>query len=109
MKDMLEDLRKRVNDRAATDEKFAKKLAGFNKTFLVAFDDRDFYNFRIEDGKVGEIAEGNAPSDIEISVPSEVFKKIISREIDPMSAYLEKKIKIKASLFDKLFLTELFK
>lgn len=109
MKEMLEDLRKRVNERAATDEKFSKKLAGFNKTFLVSFDEKDFYNFKIEGGKVGEIAEGNAPSDIEISVPSEVFRKIISREMDPMSAYLEKKIKIKASLFDKLFLTELFK
>ncbi len=109
MKEVLDELKNRVNERIKNDEKFAKKLSTIKKSFLVAFDDKEFYNFQISGGKVGEVVEGKQASDIEIAVDSDTFNKIIARQIDPMAAYMEKKIKIKASLFDKLFLTELFK
>lgn len=109
MKEVLEELKNRVNERVKNDEKFAKKLSTVRRSFLVIFDGKESYNFQIAEGKVGDIVPGNQASDIEISVDSDTFNRIIARQIDPMAAYMEKKIKIKASLFDKLFLTELFK
>lgn len=92
-----------------TDEKFRNKLEKIDKKFSVDFDGTTFYHFAISGGNIGEIMDGKEEGDISISVDSEVFRKILAKELDPMEAYFEKKIRIKASLLDKLFLTELFK
>ena len=52
---------------------------------------------------------GEIDADISVNVNSDVFQKIMSKEIDAFSAYFEKKIQVKAKLMDKLLLTELLK
>ncbi len=109
MKEILEELRKKVNERVSTNEKYRKKLEKAQKSFCIVFDGSASYNFSLRDGKFSEIREGETEADIRIEVSSEDFRKLLSRELDPMTAYIEKKIKVRASLMDKLLLTELFK
>lgn len=109
MKETLEALRKRVIQRIDSDEKFKNKLMKVDKKFLVEFEGNTFYNFSIKQGSISEIIDGPVEADVTISMDSDTFNKIMSKEIDPMEAYFEKKIRIKASLLDKLFLTDLFK
>ena len=109
MKETLEALRKRVIQRIDSDEKFKNKLMKVDKKFLVEFENNTFYNFSIKQGSISEIMDGPIEADVTISMDSDTFNKIMSKEIDPMEAYFEKKIRIKASLLDKLFLTDLFK
>ncbi len=109
MKEVLNELAAKINKRLTTDEKFKKKLSGVTKSFCIDFDGKDFYNFSLHDGSVSEIDEGKKDSDIYIEVPSELFSKLLSGEEDAMTAYFEKKIKIKASLMDKLLISELLK
>lgn len=109
MKETLNQLSETVNSRIESDEKYRKKLGNVKKSFCITFDEKESYNFTLEGGKVSEIRDGPIEADISIDVSSDTFKKLLAREIDPMAAYFEKKIKVKASLMDKLLITELFK
>ncbi len=109
MKEVLDELAGKINSKLTTDEKMKKKLAGVKKTFSLNFDGKDYYNFSLNDGKISEILPGQKDADISIEVGSDLFSKLLSGEEDSMSAYFEKKIKIKASLMDKLLISELLK
>lgn len=109
MKEILDELAAKINDKLVTNEKFREKLSNVQKTFCVDFDSTDFYNFKLEQGKISEILPGKTEADITIEVGSDMFKKLLNGEEDPMVAYLEKKIKIKASLMDKLLINDLLK
>lgn len=109
MKEELDGLAAKINERLATDEKFRNKLASVKKTFCVDFDGTDFYNFTLNQGRVSEIVPGKVDAEITIEVGSDMFKRLLSGEEDPMMAYLEKKIRIKASLMDKLLINDLLK
>ncbi len=109
MKEILDGLVAKINAKIATNEKYREKLSKVNKTFCVDFDGSDFYNFKLEAGKVSEVLPGKIDADVTIEVGSEIFKKILNGEEDPMVAYLEKKIRIKASLMDKLLINDLLK
>lgn len=109
MKEILEQLSAKINDKLSNDEKYRKKLNGVTKTFLVEFDGKDYFNFKLENGKISPIEEGKVEADVNVTVSSDIFRKILSKEIDALSAYFEKKIQVKASLMDKLLLTELLK
>lgn len=109
MKEILNQLSETVNSRIESDEKYRKKLGKANKSFCITFDGKESFNFTLRDGRVSEIVDGRVEADIGIEVSSDTFKQLLSREIDPMAAYFEKKILVKASLMDKLLITELFK
>ncbi|MCL5665585.1 MAG: SCP2 sterol-binding domain-containing protein [Candidatus Thermoplasmatota archaeon] len=109
MKEILNQLSETVNRRIESDEKYRKKLGKVTKTFCITFDGKESYNFSLDNGKISEIQDGRKDSDIMVNVDSDTFRKILSKEIDPLSAYIEKKITVKASLLDKLLITELFK
>lgn len=109
MKEVLNNLADKINKRLATDEKFKNKLSRVQKTFCIDFDGKDFYNFSLENGTISEILEGKKDADISIEVPADLFNKLLNGEEDAMSAYFEKKIRIKASLMDKLLISDLLK
>ena len=109
MKEVLDNLVAKVNEKLETDEKFREKLADVNKKIVIQFDQDMFYNFTLADGKVSPVSEGEIEADIRIEVSSETFNQIMSKETDALTAYLEKKLKIKASLMDKLLLQNLLK
>ncbi len=109
MKEILNQLRETVNSRIESDEKYRKKLGKVSKSFCITFDGSESYNFTLENGSVSEVKDGTVEADISIEVSSETFKKLLAREIDPMAAYFDKQIRVKASLMDKVLITELFK
>lgn len=109
MKEVLDNLVNKVNQKLATDEKYQKKLSGVTKTVMVQFDQDKSYNFTLENGKVSPVQEGEVDADIKVQVPSEIFRKIMNKETDAMTAYFEKKLQVKASLMDKLLLQDLLK
>lgn len=109
MKEVLDGLVEKVNNKLASDEKYRTKLEGVSKKILVQFDQDKFYNFTLENGHVSPVSEGEIEADIKVSVSSENFRKIMSGETDALTAYLEKKLQVKASLMDKLLLQNLLK
>lgn len=109
MKEVLDNLVEKVNSKIATDEKYQMKLSGVTKTVMVQFDQDKSYNFTLENGKVSPVQEGEVDADIKVQVPSEIFRKIMNKETDAMTAYFEKKLQVKASLMDKLLLQDLLK
>lgn len=109
MKEVLDNLVEKVNKRLASDEKYKKKLSDLKKKVLVQFDQDKYYNFTLENGQISPVSEGEIEADISIQVPFETFNKIMNKETDAMTAYFEKKLKIKASLMDKLLLQDLLK
>lgn len=109
MKEVLDGLVDKVNRKIEADERYRKKLSSISKSVLVQFDQDKFYNFRLDNGHISPVSEGQIEADIKIQVPFETFNKIMHKETDAMTAYFEKKLQVKASLMDKLLLQELLK
>ncbi len=109
MKEVLDKLVTKVNDRFSSDEKYREKLKDIKKSINVEFDGKDSYHFYVENSHVSPVEEGKIDADINIMVESGIFNQILSKQIDPLSAYISKKIKIKASLMDKILISELLK
>lgn len=98
-----------LNNKIQSDEKYRKKLGNVKKSFCMIFDNTDAYNFSLEDGRISEIRDGRIDSDITIELSSDTFQGLLSKQIDPLAAYFDKRIRVKASLMDKLLITEIFK
>ncbi len=109
MKEVLNELVKKMNDRIAKDPNYSKKLSGVNKTVEIIFDGKDSYYFKAENGHVTEPVEGKIDANITVEVSSDTFNKILSKEVNAMDAYMKQQLKIKASLLDKLLLSDLLK
>ena len=107
MKDTLQSLVDKFN--ATEDEKLKKKIEELERDITIIFEDNGSYHFSLKNGKLSDVEEGYAKGDIEITTTTDVFKKIINDEMDALSAYITKKIKVKASLMDKILISELLK
>ena len=88
MKEVLNELVKKMNDRIAKDPNYSKKLSGVNKTVEIIFDGKDSYYFKAENGHVTEPVEGKIDANITVEVSSDTFNKILSKEVNAMDAYM---------------------
>ena len=109
MQEVLNDLVKKLNNKIASDQTYAKKLQNITKSIDIIFDDKDSYYFKVESGHITEPQAGKIDADITVTVSSDVFNKILSKEINAMDAYMKQQLKIKSSLMDKLLLSDLLK
>jgi len=109
MKEVLNDLVKKMNDKIANDPNYSKKLSGVSKTIDIVFDGKDSYYFKVENGHITEPVEGKVDANITVEVSSDIFNKILSKQMGAMDAYMKQQLKIKASLMDKLLLSDLLK
>ena len=109
MQEVLNNLVKKMNDKIANDQTYAKKLQNITKSVDIVFDDKDSYYFKVENGHITEPQAGKIDADITVTVSSDIFNKILSKEINAMDAYMKQQIKIKSSLMDKLLLSDLLK
>ena len=109
MQEVLNNLVKKMNDKIANDQTYAKKLQNITKSIDIVFDDKDAYYFKVENGHITEPQAGKIDADITVTVSSDIFNKILSKEINAMDAYMKQQIKIKSSLMDKLLLSDLLK
>jgi putative sterol carrier protein len=101
MRELLEDLIRKFNAKAASDPSVHAELAGLRKTVLIELRDGTKYHFTLEDQKVAGLLDGGVnPADITISTDAETLRALILREIGPFKAYATGKIKLKGSLED---------
>ncbi len=107
MKEILQSLVDKFN--SMEDEKIKNKIKDIKKNITLIFEDDGSYHFTLNNSKLSDVEEGYQKGDIEITTTTEIFKKILNKEIDALSAYITKKIRVKASLMDKILISELLK
>ena len=109
VRELLEQIVEKFNERSRTDEKFRKELEGLHRTIQFHLTDNGSYHFLLKDTLVDGVHEGAlAEADISIMTDEETFRGIISGELSPMRAYATKRIKFKASLQDMLTMRKFF-
>ncbi len=105
----LYDLVEKFNIRAKQDEKLRKEIQDLERKIQINFRDNGSYNFILKNAQVFEIKDNLQNPDIVVSISTDVFNKILNKEMDVLSAYITRKFTVKASLSDKLLISELLK
>ncbi len=107
MRDVLEDLIARFNERAGRDEKLREELEGLEKSIKVVTDKQHFH-MNLKDCRIGDLQEGDLESaDFTISGDEETLRGVIEKRIAPFKAIATGKLKVKASLEDMVRLRKL--
>jgi len=106
MKDVLQELVDKFN---AKEDPRKEKIKDLERTIVVRFTDDGTYNFKLKDARLSDVEEGEIQADIVVETTTKVFKDILDKKEDALTAYITKKIKIKAKLMDKLLLSDLLK
>ena len=109
MSDIKDELQKLVEKFNLSENEKKEKLKDLERTIVIIFDNGEIYHTKLKDGKLSDIQEGEVDGDITVSTDVETFTKILKGEEDALSAYITKKIKLKAKLMDKLLLAEILK
>ena len=106
---VLESLILRFNEKAQEDEKLRTDLKDITRMIMVEFGDGESYNFTLQDCQLTKLSKGAVDSpDIKIITDRETFEGLIEKRIGPMKALLTGKLKLEASIEDKLRLRKLF-
>lgn len=105
----LFELVDKFNKRAKEDEKLRKDIMGLERKIQIVFSDDGTYNFILKDAQVKKSDDKFEKPDIIVTISTEVFNSILNKETDVLSAYITRKFTVKASLSDKLLISELLK
>jgi len=110
MIDMLNDQLSKFNERIKNDEKLRKDFERYDRTIQIVITDGVTYHTHFKDFQVDILKEGSLDNpDIVITSDEATLRGLINKEINPIKAFLiTKKLKIEASLEDKLRLRKLF-
>ena len=110
MYDLLSTQITKFNERLKTNEKLQEEFEGIVRTIQIQVTDGPTYYTVLENKQAGELKEGAMDEpDILISSDDATFRGLINKEISPIKAFLiTKKLKINASLEDKLRLRKFF-
>lgn len=100
----------KFNERIKTNEKLQEEFDGIVRSIQIEVTDGSTYYTILENKQAGELKEGTVDNpDILISSDDATFRGLINKEISPIKAFLiTKKLKINASLEDKLRLRKFF-
>ena len=104
----LNELVDKFNKRVNVDKKLRDEIFDLDRKIVLNFKDDGKYYLHLENGSLNFIEPIDDP-DIVVEMSVETLNKILSKEIDALSAYITRKIVVKASLSDKLLLSELLK
>jgi putative sterol carrier protein len=83
------------------------KTAGVNNSYLFDIDGAGTWKVDVRDGQV-DVTEGGGEADVTITTTEEDFQKIASGELNPTSAYMTGKLKIKGDMGAAMKLQKLF-
>ena len=83
------------------------KTQGMNNSYLFDVDGAGKWLVDVRDGQVN-VQEGGDSADVTISTNDENFQKIVSGELNPTSAYMTGKIKVKGDMGAAMKLQKLF-
>ncbi len=85
----------------------ATKTAGMSNSYVFDIDGAGQWKVDVDDGKV-TVSEGAGDADVTISTSQETFEKIVAGEVNPTSAYMTGKLKIKGDMGAAMKLQKLF-
>jgi putative sterol carrier protein len=85
----------------------SSKTAGMTNSFLFDIEGAGQWKVDVDDGKV-TVTEGGGEADVTISTSQETFEKIVAGEVNPTSAYMTGKLKIKGDMGAAMKLQKLF-
>jgi putative sterol carrier protein len=109
VEEYLNEMIRKLNEKAASDPKFEQELKGIRKVVQVVVTDGESFNFILENARVGPISKGTIPNpDITIIGATEVYNQLRSGELRPMKAYATRKLQVKGSLEDILRFRKFF-
>ncbi len=82
---------------------------GFHKTLLFTFPDlqRDFLLTINEDGSATLAEQGIAQADVKITATSDLLMGILDRRVNPINAYITRKLKVNGNMEDLLRLQKI--
>ena len=84
------------------------RTAGMNNTYLFDIDGAGRWTVSLDDGNVS-VAEGaNGDPDCTITSSEENFERIVAGELNPTSAYMTGKLKVKGDMGAAMKLQKLF-
>ena len=83
------------------------KTAGMNNSYVFDIDGAGTWTVAVSDGNV-QVSEGGGDADCTISASEENFRKIISGEQNPTTAYMSGKLKVKGDMGAAMKLQKLF-
>ena len=84
------------------------RTAGMNNTYAFDIDGAGQWTVAVEDGRVS-VTEGAAPEvDCTITSSAENFERIVAGELNPTSAYMTGKLKVKGDMGAAMKLQKLF-
>ncbi len=85
----------------------ASKTAGVNNSYLFDIEGQGQWKVDVRDGNVS-VTEGTGEADVTITTTGENFDKIIAGEMNPTTAYMSGKLKIKGDMGAAMKLQKLF-
>ena len=86
----------------------ASKTAGVNNSYLFDIEGEGKWKVDVTDGGVSVTEGGGGDADVTITSSAETFEKIASGDLNPTSAYMSGKLKIKGDMGAAMKLQKLF-
>ena len=83
------------------------KVAGMTNSYLFDIEGAGVWKVDVRDGEV-DVTEGAADADVTITTTEENFDRIVSGDLNPTSAYMSGKLKVKGDMGAALKLQKLF-
>jgi putative sterol carrier protein len=83
------------------------KTAGMTNSYVFDIDGAGQWKVDVQDGAVN-VTEGGGDADVTISATEETFNRIAGGELNPTTAYMSGKIKIKGDMGAAMKLQKLF-
>ena len=85
----------------------ASKTAGVNNSYLFDIDGAGQWKVDVRDGSIN-VTEGVSDADVTISTSEDTFTRIAEGDLNPTSAYMSGKIKVKGDMGAAMKLSKLF-
>ena len=83
------------------------KTAGMSNSYLFDIEGAGQWKVDVDDGSIS-VTEGDGDADAVISTSQETFEKIVAGDLNPTSAYMTGKLKIKGDMGAAMKLQKLF-
>ena len=84
-----------------------EKTAGMSNSYVFDIEGAGQWLVEVDDGAVS-VKEGAGDADVTISTSQETFEKIVAGDVNPTSAYMTGKLKIKGDMGAAMKLQKLF-
>ncbi len=83
------------------------KIAGMSNSYLFDVEGAGQWKVDVKDGSV-TVTEGADDADVTLSMSDENFEKMVARELNPTTAYMTGKLKVKGDMGAAMKLQKLF-